>query len=114
MTDVDDRVPRKKWAGPKVHYYCAVNALLGPVYFEYTTGTTDHQEDPNYQPYMVRPHPTSPLPLCTPHRLYDLVYVTSRWLASAACTVLAHSRQCLCSASEPASLLCFPCRPSRR
>jgi hypothetical protein len=63
MTDIDDRVPRKKWAGPKVHYYCVVNALLGPVYFEYTTGTTDHQEDPNYQPYMVRPHPTSPLPL---------------------------------------------------
>lgn len=72
MTEVDDRVSRKKWGGPKVHYYCVVNALLGPVYFQYMTGSTAHNEDPCHQMYMVRP-PPPPLRFCSPQRLYERV-----------------------------------------
>ena len=52
MTDYDERVPRNKKPA-KIVYYIAVNAILGPVYFELVTGTAKHEEDPFYQQYTV-------------------------------------------------------------
>ena len=38
----------------KIVYYAVVNPIIGPVYFEYVTGTSEHHEDPYYQQYLVR------------------------------------------------------------
>jgi hypothetical protein len=58
MTDVDPRATRKSQP-QKVVYYAVVNAVLGPIYFEWMTGTTDHHLDPHgHEHYTVRPpHP---------------------------------------------------------
>ena len=53
MTAVDPRLPPRASAMKKVNYYCAVNAVLGPVWMEFVTGTTAHEEDPGYKLYMV-------------------------------------------------------------
>ena len=45
MTVVDERMPHSKRELKKIVYYAVVNALLGPVYIEYMTGTTGHQQD---------------------------------------------------------------------
>ena len=65
-TDVDPRM-----AGNfKIVYHAVMNTILGPVYLELVTGTSEHAAGPHYQVYMV----SSPL-----HSPYKLVYVmTSR------------------------------------
>lgn len=79
MTVVDKRMPHSLKERKKVVYYAVVNALLGPVYIEYMTGTTGHEQDvmrppwlpegiPVYREYQVShaqallhcPHPHSP------------------------------------------------------
>lgn len=45
MTVVDERMPKSRREEKKIHYYAVVNALLGPVYIEYCTGTTGHAQD---------------------------------------------------------------------
>jgi hypothetical protein len=63
MTHIDRRVTKNKSKQIKVVYYAVVNALLGPVYFEYVTGTSNHEQDPHYKQYKVRlpPSPVRPL-----------------------------------------------------
>jgi hypothetical protein len=48
-TEVDSRMD----GNIKIVYYAAVNPILGPVYFELVTGTSEHALDPHYQQYMV-------------------------------------------------------------
>ena len=48
-TDVD---PRNR-DEIKIVYYIVVNAILGPVYFEFVTGTSEHEQDPYSRIYMV-------------------------------------------------------------
>jgi hypothetical protein len=57
LTDPDPRVPmgQKALKGVKVVYYAVVNAILGPIYFEYVTGTADHERDLHYKKYKVSP-----------------------------------------------------------
>lgn len=45
LTVEDARMPTTRREVKKVHYYAVVNALLGPVYIEYCTGTTAHEGD---------------------------------------------------------------------
>ena len=60
-TDTQDIDPRMVGAGKrKVVYYAVVNAILGPVYWELVTGTTEHSQDPYHQVYMVSCLPHSP------------------------------------------------------
>jgi hypothetical protein len=53
----DPRLSGSSYDIKKINYYCAVNAVLGPVYFRLCTGTTGYKEltqrDPNLKLYMV-------------------------------------------------------------
>lgn len=53
MTATDPRLPRNRYNIKKIVYYAVVNALLGAVYIERVTGTTDRREDPTYKEYKV-------------------------------------------------------------
>lgn len=53
MTVTDPRLPASKYATRKIVYYAVVNAILGPVYVELVTGTSEHVNDPFYQEYKV-------------------------------------------------------------
>ena len=58
--DADMAVEDERLTGDedlKIVYYIVVNAVLGPVYIEYVTGTSSHTEDPFYFPYYVSPCP---------------------------------------------------------
>ncbi len=60
LTSYDPRVPQQPRYRQKITYYIVVNALLGPVYYERVTGTTDREEDPHYKEYMVSVAPCLP------------------------------------------------------
>lgn len=51
MTVVDERMPKSKKEIKKIVYYAVVNAVVGPVYIEYVTGTTGHPQDMMYPPW---------------------------------------------------------------
>lgn len=61
LTVADPRLPLSRYHLKKVCYYAVVNAVLGPVYFQYVSGTTDFARDlkaAGKEPYKVSP-PTS-------------------------------------------------------
>lgn len=62
MTVEDERMPDGE--GEKIVYYCVVNAILGPVYIEYVTGTSEHHKDPYARAYMVSKNSTPVLQPC--------------------------------------------------
>ena len=55
MTVVDHRMPHSNKAQKRIHYYAAVNAVLGPVYIEFVTGTTGHEQDVMRPPWCMDP-----------------------------------------------------------
>lgn len=52
MAVVDQRMPHSLRERKKIVYYAVVNALLGPVYIEYMTGTTGHEQDVMRPPWL--------------------------------------------------------------
>ena len=59
MTVVDERMPRTRKHVKKIVYYAVVNALAGPVYIEYMTGTTGHDQDVMRPPWSTKGIPVS-------------------------------------------------------
>lgn len=89
MTDVDPRGSQKN--SVKVVWYIVVNALLGPIYFEYVTGTTDFHQEAHFQEYKVSC-------TCTPPSLQSIRACVYDWLPA--------SQGCL-HRSGPLMLVCI-------
>ena len=49
----DERMPASSYDLKKINYYAAVNAVIGPVYFQYCTGTTKYKELLGFRSYKV-------------------------------------------------------------